>query len=145
MTIAAMTLGTISARLAAATPYANQRPNPMSRTRRYEIETPRELCWSTIAYLKHRAERHRNGPGGGGERERGFHILSFEVGSTPVGFALSDEVPRAREWRSSYSVLSTRPPELPLLDPQGARQYADADLDQDGEWAVGDLSRLERD
>jgi hypothetical protein len=48
LAIAAMTLGTISARLAAATPYANQRPNPMSRTRKYEIETPRELCWSTI-------------------------------------------------------------------------------------------------
>ena len=47
MTTPATVLGTISATLPAAIPYATHKPNPMSKTTKNEIETPRELCWST--------------------------------------------------------------------------------------------------
>jgi hypothetical protein len=35
--------------------------------------------------------------------------------------------------------------ELALLDPQVARELGVADLDDNGEWVVGDLSRLDGD
>ena len=34
--------------------------------------------------------------------------------------------------------------ELALLDPQVAREYGVADLDERGDWIVGDVRRLER-
>ena len=50
--------------------------------------------------------------------------------------------------RFTGSQVLVQPPrlELPLLDPQVAGERGDvADLDDYGEWVVGDLSRLERD